>query len=365
MKDPNCEEVKKALHLFYSLETIRDHSTFRKTFINMLNFPCFRQNGNLVRQKRRLSLREYNRAESWSNYLVSDGGEIKEAEDEWSADMSQLFIGDKFATGRHSRIYHGTYKQMEVAVKIVSQPEEDPLLASALETQFKAEVSFLLRLHHPNILGFVAACKKPPVFCIITEYLSGGSLRRFLHKQEPNSVPLNLVLKLALDIARGMRYLHSQGILHRDLKSENLLLAEDMSVKVADFGISCHESQCGDSKSFTGTYRWMAPEMIKGKRHTRKVDVYSFGIVLWEILTALIPFSELTPEQAAFAVAQKNARPPIPAQCPPMLRCLMGKCWSANPGKRPQFEKIVAILEGWMENLQHDQTLFPAQKPAG
>ena len=151
----------------------------------------------------------------------------------------------------------------------------------------------------------MAACKKPPVFCIITEYLSGGSLRRFLHMQEPNSLSLKQVLTLSLDIARGMSYLHSQGILHRDLKSENLLLSEDMTVKVADFGISCLESCTGDVKSFTGTYRWMAPEMIKGKKHTRKVDVYSFGIVLWELLTALTPFSELTPEQAAFAVAQK------------------------------------------------------------
>lgn len=155
------------------------------------------------------------------------------------------------------------------------------------------------------ILQFVGACKKPPVFCIITEYLSGGSLRKYLHQQEPHSLPLSLVLKLALDIARGMQYLHSQGILHRDLKSENLLLGEDMSVKVADFGISCLESQCGSAKGFTGTYRWMAPEMIKEKHHTKKVDVYSFGIVLWELLTALTPFDNMTPEQAAFAVSQK------------------------------------------------------------
>ena len=155
------------------------------------------------------------------------------------------------------------------------------------------------------VFQFVAACKKPPVFCIITEYMAGGSLRKYLHQQEPHSVPIELVLNLSLDIARGMSYLHSQGILHRDLKSENILLGQDMSVKVADFGISCLESQCGSGKGFTGTYRWMAPEMIKEKHHTRKVDVYSFGIVMWEILTALVPFSDMTPEQAAVAVALK------------------------------------------------------------
>ncbi|MCI33783.1 serine/threonine-protein kinase HT1-like, partial [Trifolium medium] len=142
------------------------------------------------------------------------------------------------------------------------------------------------------------ACKKPPVFCIITEYMAGGSLRKYLQQQGPHSVPLKLVLELALDIARGMQYLHSQGILHRDLKSENLLLDEEMCVKVADFGISCLESQAGSAKGFTGTYRWMAPEMIREKRHTKKVDVYSFAIVLWELITGLTPFDNMTPEQA-------------------------------------------------------------------
>ncbi|OAY83907.1 Serine/threonine-protein kinase HT1, partial [Ananas comosus] len=330
-----------------------------------LQLHCFKnkpQRGS--RSERRLSLGEYRKAVSWSKYLVSSGAEIKgEGEEEWSADMSQLLIGTKFASGRHSRIYHGIYKEKEVAIKMISQPEEDPTLAVLLEQQFISEVSLLFRLRHPNIIAFVAACKKPPVFCIITEYMSGGSLRKYLHKQEPHSLPLKLVLKLALDIACGMNYLHSRGILHRDLKSENILLGEDLAVKVADFGISCLESQCGSGKGFTSTYRWMAPEMIKEKSHTRKVDVYSFGIVLWELLTALIPFSEMTPEQAAFAVSQKNARPPLPATCPPALSHLISQCWATNPEKRPQFEDIVEILENYKNCFRNDPAFFLAYKP--
>lgn len=193
--------------------------------------------------------------------------------------------------------------------------------------------------------------------------MAGGSLRKYLHQQEPYSVPIELVLKLALDIARGMSYLHSQGILHRDLKSENILLGEDMSVKVADFGISCLESQCGSGKGFTGTYRWMAPEMIKEKNHTRKVDVYSFGIVLWEILTSLVPFSEMTPEQAAIAVALKNARPPLPASCPLAMSHLISQCWATNPERRPQFDDIVAILESYKEALDEDPSFFLSYIP--
>lgn len=330
----------------------------------MKSFHCFKQIPVPSRTERRLSLGEYKRAVSWSKYLVSSGGEIKgEGEEEWSADMSQLFIGRKFASGRHSRIYRGIYKQRDVAIKIISQPEEDAELAAWLEKQFTSEVALLFRLKHPNIISFIAACKKPPVFCIITEYLAGGSLRQFLHKQEPNSLPLDLVLKLALDIARGMQYLHSQGILHRDLKSENLLLGEDMCVKVADFGISCLESQCGSGKGFTGTYRWMAPEMIKEKHHTRKVDVYSFGIVLWELLTALTPFHDMTPEQAAFAVSQKNARPPFPPNCPLAFSHLINQCWSTNPDKRPQFKEIVSILENYTDSLEQDPAFFSYYKP--
>ncbi|CAN0890296.1 Serine/threonine/tyrosine-protein kinase HT1 [Linum grandiflorum] len=338
----------------------------------MRKLQWFKQQSNYNQEKkseagRTLSLGEYRRAISWSKYLVSSGAEIKlkgEGDQEWSADMSQLFIGNKFASGKHSRIYRGIYKQRDVAIKLISQPQEDEDLAFFLEKQFSSEVALLFQLcHHPNIITFVAACKKPPVFCIITEYLAGGSLRKYLHHQEPYSLPISLVLKLALDIAHGMQYLHSQGILHRDLKSENLLLDMDMSVKVADFGISCLESQCGSAKGFTGTYRWMAPEMIKEKHHTKKVDVYSFGIVLWELFTALTPFDNMTPEQAAFAVCQKNARPPLPGTCPRAFAHLINRCWSSNPGKRPHFDEIVAILESYSESLSQNPDFFEKHKP--
>lgn len=330
----------------------------------MKNFNWFKQIANNGKLERRLSLGEYKRAASWSKYIVSSGAAIKgEGEEEWSADMSQLYIGNKFASGRHSRIYRGIYKHRDVAIKLISQPEEDGDLATFLEKQFTSEVALLLRLKHPNIITFIAACKKPPVFCIITEYVPGGSLRKYLHQQEPYSVPLNLILKLALDIAHGMQYLHAEGILHRDLKSENLLLDQDMCVKVADFGISCLESQCGSAKGFTGTYRWMAPEMIKEKNHTKKVDVYSFGIVLWELLTALTPFDDMTPEQAAFAVCQKKARPPIPATCPAAVRKLIKRCWANNPHKRPHFEEIVTILESYAEALEQDPDFSQSYQP--
>ncbi|XP_004293346.1 PREDICTED: serine/threonine-protein kinase HT1-like isoform 2 [Fragaria vesca subsp. vesca] len=280
--------------------------------------------------------KRFDSLESWSMILESENVETwevaKEDQEEWTADLSQLFIGNKFASGAHSRIYRGIYKQRAVAVKMVRIPNQREETRTLLEQQFKSEVALLSRLFHPNIVQFLAACKKPPVYCIITEYMSQGTLRM-----------------LALDISRGMEYLHSQGVIHRDLKSNNLLLNDDMRVKVADFGTSCLETQCQETKGNKGTYRWMAPEMIKEKPCSRKVDVYSFGIVLWELTTSLLPFQGMTPVQAAFAVAEKNERPPLPASCQPALAHLIKRCWAPNPSKRPDFSDIVSALEKYDE----------------
>ncbi|GJS77856.1 serine/threonine-protein kinase HT1 [Tanacetum coccineum] len=297
--------------------------------------------------------KRFDSLESWSMILDSENVETwevaKEDQEEWTADLSQLFIGNKFASGAHSRIYRGIYKQRAVAVKMVRIPTHKEETRAMLEQQFKSEVALLSRLINPNIVQFIAACKKPPVYCIITEYMSQGTLRMYLNKKEPYSLSTETVLRLALDISRGMEYLHSQGVVHRDLKSNNLLLNDEMRVKVADFGTSCLETQTQESKGNMGTYRWMAPEMVKEKPYTRKVDVYSFGIVLWELITALLPFQGMTPVQAAFAVAEKNERPPLPASCQPALAHLIKRCWAAEPSKRPDFTEIVQALEKYDE----------------
>ncbi|KAG9455116.1 hypothetical protein H6P81_008020 [Aristolochia fimbriata] len=298
-----------------------------------------------------------NSMESWSMLLDSENLENWKQDEgsgseEWLADLSQLFIGNKFASGSHSRIYRGIYKQRAVAVKMVRIPDREEETRSLLEKQFVSEVQLLSRLYHPNIVQFIAACRKPPVYCIITEYMSQGTLRMYLHKKEPYSLSTETILRLALDISRGMEYLHSQGVIHRDLKSQNLLLNDEMRVKVADFGTSCLETQCRASKGNAGTYRWMAPEMIKEKPCTRKVDVYSFGIVLWELTTALVPFQGMTPVQAAYAVSEKNARPPLADNCSPLLASLIKRCWSAKPSRRPDFSYIVSVLEKYDQSIK-------------
>ncbi|RDX74910.1 Serine/threonine-protein kinase HT1 [Mucuna pruriens] len=303
----------------------------------------------------------------WTKYFDHGGGKVTAVEtaEEWNVDLSKLFVGVRFAHGAHSRLYHGMYKDEAVAVKIIRVPDDDEngMLADRLEKQFIREVTLLSRLHHQNVIKFVAACRKPPVYCVITEYLSEGSLRSYLHKLERKTIPLQKLIVFALDIAHGMEYIHSQGVIHRDLKPENVLINEDFHLKIADFGIACEEAYCDLFADDPGTYRWMAPEMIKRKSYGRKVDVYSFGLILWEMVTGTIPYEDMTPIQAAFAVVNKNSRPVIPSDCPPAMRALIEQCWSLQPDKRPEFWQVVKVLEQFESSLARDGTLTLVQNP--
>ncbi|XP_039116409.1 serine/threonine/tyrosine-protein kinase HT1-like [Dioscorea cayenensis subsp. rotundata] len=303
---------------------------------------------------------------SWSSCFDAGVGKVMaiETTEEWSVDLSKLYIGLRFASGAHSRLYQGLYKDQAVAVKIIRQPDDDEnkTMAVRLEKQFTREATLLSHLYHRNVIKLEGACRNPPVFCIITEYLSGGSLRSFLHKLQHESLPLQKLIAIALDIARGMEYIHSQGVIHRDLKPENILFDEHFCVKIADFGIACEEACCDALADDPGTYRWMAPEMIKHKSYGRKVDVYSFGLLLWEMVTGTIPYQDMTPIQAAFAVVDKNLRPVIPCDCPAELGCLIKQCWALQPEKRPEFWQIVKVLEQFESDVARDGKLSSIQK---
>lgn len=265
--------------------------------------------------------------------------------DDWTIDLRKLNMGDAFAQGAFGKLYRGTYNGEDVAIKILERPENDLGRAQLMETQFQQEVMMLATLKHPNIVRFIGACRKPMLWCIVTEYAKGGSVRQFLTRRSNRSVPLKLAVKQALDVARGMAYVHGLGLIHRDLKSDNLLIFADKSIKIADFGVARIEVQTEGMTPETGTYRWMAPEMIQHRPYTQKVDVYSFGIVLWELITGMLPFQNMTAVQAAFAVVNKGVRPIVPSDCLPVLSDIMTRCWDANPDVRPPFMEVVRMLE--------------------
>ena len=179
--------------------------------------------------------------------------------EEWTLDLGKLNMGEAFAQGAFGKLYKGTYNGEDVAIKILERPENDLEKAQLMEQQFQQEVMMLATLKHANIVRFIGGCRKPMVWCIVTEYAKGGSVRQFLTKRQNRQVPLKLAIKQALDVARGMAYVHGLGLIHRDLKSDNLLIFADKSIKIADFGVARIEVQTEGMTPETGTYRWMAP----------------------------------------------------------------------------------------------------------
>ena len=185
--------------------------------------------------------------------------EILSNYEEWTIDLGKLDMGAPFAQGAFGKLYRGTYNGEDVAIKLLEKPENDPERAQLMEQQFVQEVMMLSTLRHPNIVRFIGACRKSIVWCIITEYAKGGSVRQFLARMQNMSVPLVLAVKQSLDVARGMAYVHALRFIHRDLKSDNLLISADKSIKIADFGVARIEVQTEGMTPETGTYRWMAP----------------------------------------------------------------------------------------------------------
>ncbi|KAF3954409.1 hypothetical protein CMV_020240 [Castanea mollissima] len=209
---------------------------------------------------------------------------------------------------------------------------------------WEIDPNHLTKVQHKNVVQFIGACSKPPILCIITEYMSGGSVYDFLHKQK-GVFKLPYLIRVAIDVSKGMDYLRKNNIIHRDLKAANLLMDVIEDVQVADFGVARVKTQSGVMTAETGTYRWMAPEVLEHKPYNHKADVFSFAIVLWELLTGKLPYEYLTPLQAAVGVVQKGLRPIIPEHTHPKLAELLEKCWRQDPALRPDFSEIIEILQ--------------------
>ncbi|KAL4568306.1 hypothetical protein LXL04_023915 [Taraxacum kok-saghyz] len=278
-------------------------------------------------------------------------------EAKWVIDPKRLFVGPKIGEGAHGKVYEGKYKNQIVAIKIVNKGDTPDEIAK-IQGRFAREVAMLSKVQHKNLVKFIGACKEP-VMVIVTELLNGGTLRKYLVNMRPNGLETRVAISFALDIARAMECLHSHGIIHRDLKPENLLLTADhKSVKLADFGLAREESLTEMMTAETGTYRWMAPEVLystvtlrhgEKKHYNHKVDAYSFAIVLWELIHNKLPFEGMSNLQAAYAAAFKNVRPSVD-DLPEDLALIVTSCWKEDPNTRPNFTQIIQMLLHYLSN---------------
>lgn len=266
-------------------------------------------------------------------------------------DYSAIIFGRRLGQGAFGEVCHAQLWGIDVAVKRLKCDRYNfPL------QEITSELAMLKALRHPNCVLFLGFVRNPH-FCIITEYMARGSLYDIIHNPQ---VRLNnqLVKKVAESVALAMSYLHSQqpAIVHKDLKSHNILVDDNWTIKVGDYGLSSLMDSIQRHQYWAGTAQWRAPEVTENS-YGLAADVYSYGVVLWEMITRKRPFEGLPAVQALRLVKENNARPSIPQHCPPFFRELMEACWHADPNSRPSFPKIVEMLKQYeSEGFTQNQT---------
>jgi serine/threonine protein kinase len=224
----------------------------------------------------------------------------------------------------------------------VKEVKSDSLTMSAWASLY-SELATMAELHHRSVLELdlelVGAHVTEP-YRIITRFCGGKSLFDRLHKQGSTPILPQKLTVIAYHIARGMAYVHDMRIVHRDLKTMNILLDDDDNAKIADFGLAGSIKDEKDLTGGVGTPHYTAPEVLDRKHYGHKVDVYSFGVMLWEMATGQIPYVNKTHVEIIDIVLNKNGRLPFTAD----MRKLITACWSRRPSDRPDFKDITSSL---------------------
>ncbi|XP_073912957.1 mitogen-activated protein kinase kinase kinase 21 isoform X3 [Castor canadensis] len=281
-------------------------------------------------------------------------------------DFERLELKELIGAGGFGQVYRATWQGQEVAVKAARRdPEQD---AAAAAESVRREARLFAMLRHPNVLELRGVCLRQPHLCLVLEFARGGALNRALAHaaaatapdprapgpRRARRIPPHVLVNWAVQIARGMLYLHEEAfvpILHRDLKSSNILLLEKIehddfhnkTLKITDFGLA-REWHRTTKMSAAGTYAWMAPEVIRSSLFSKGSDIWSYGVLLWELLTGEAPYRGIDGLAVAYGVAVNKLTLPIPSTCPEPFAKLMKECWEQDPHIRPSFALIVQQL---------------------
>ncbi|XP_062160700.1 integrin-linked protein kinase 1 isoform X2 [Alnus glutinosa] len=273
---------------------------------------------------------------------------------EYEIDPKEIDFTDSVGITKGT-FHRASWRGIQVAVKRLGDEvisDEDKVRA------FRDELALLQRIRHPNVVQFLGAVTQSSPMMIVTEYLAKGDLAAFMKKK--GQLKAQTAVRFALDIARGMNYLHEnkpEPIIHRDLEPSNILRDDSGHLKVADFGVSklmtvkedrpltCQETSC----------RYVAPEVFSNKEYDTKVDVFSFALILQEMIEGQQPFSAKQENEVTKVYALKE-RPPFRAPAKRYghgLKELIEECWSENPAKRPTFRQIIRKLESIHNSFGH------------
>ena len=274
--------------------------------------------------------------------------------------QNSIKIQNLLGYGGTSKVYLGNYRGTDVAVKKIKVKE----INDNYFKEFKNEIVALTMIRHPNLIIFMGTMIENNNLCIITEYCKGGTLYDLLYKKKHIDIPWNLRLRILIDISKGMNFLHTNNpqIIHYDLKSLNILLTDEIkensennniTIKINDFGLSKiidkEKIEWETPNGIVGSIQWMAPEVIQNNvKDNTKVDVYAFGIIIWEMCTRIQPYKDKNISQIINFVCNENGRPDcnlLPMdQMPKGLLELMENCWNTDPNLRLDFSSILYTL---------------------
>jgi len=271
----------------------------------------------------------------------------------------ELILESRIGTGFTAEVYKGIWTRKENTVVAIKQITEDAQMRSEQQLAFVREMSVLTQVRHENLVQLYGVCLDSRPLRIVTEYCGGGAAFELLHGSPHIDVVYAQQIKMCRDTARAMCYLHTFNpmIIHRDLKSLNMLLDKPVTgssdvpwIKVCDFGVAKFQVQAGTWGQMTnqaGTQHWMAPEMWTSSTYDEKVDIFSFAMVIYEIICREVPFEEEEPADVGkYTVA--GIRPDmdaVPPDCPVELISLMKACWAQDPLERPSFTEVLRQIE--------------------
>ncbi|XP_020085663.1 serine/threonine-protein kinase HT1-like [Ananas comosus] len=241
--------------------------------------------------------------------------------------------------------FKGVYRGKKVWVKKLRGCER----GTAYDIEIRHDLLQLMSCGHANILQFYGiSFEENHGLCIVTKMMEGGSVHDVIQRNE--KIPMREVVGIALDVAEGLMFVNDHGMAYRDLSTQRILLDRQGNACIGYAGVVTSCCNAGEVKEYEmAGYRWLAPEIIAGDpesvSETWMSNVYSFGMVLWEMVTGEAAYSSYSPVQAAVGIAACGLRPEIPKDCPQVLRSLMLECWNSSPSKRPKFSEIIDILQ--------------------
>lgn len=282
-----------------------------------------------------------------------------ELAEQWEIPKSELQLIKNVGTGQFGEVWYGKWNRtIQVAIKMC-KPE------AMTTTEFLAEAAIMKKFRHPRLVALYAVCTREPPIYIVTEYMKNGSLLEHMKKNR-SKITFNHLIYIALQIAEGMSYLEKNQLVHRDLAARNILIGENNSAKIADFGLARVLNLDPQYKRQTKPeflpIKWSALEVIENNEYSTKSDVWSFGIVMMELFTyGEKPYGEWTATYTVFKLNQ-NYRMPRPQEMPEPLYDTLFKCWDVDPMRRPTFEYLTEYFEAYTigtEGQYHEEPEEP------